>query len=279
MLITAGKRLLQRCPLANIAEAVRLLEALDQLTLFEQMLNCLKWLQSGHDGTQTDVICRALLIVAYAVYELPSDGLYMAVNAHKLDLCQDISSIYVPIILNPSSKQDLFDIAIEGLAQIWLKLPELLQDMLDSESVFETIIQTMLRDSKKKNGLYLQTSTKAQILKTLARYVQMQESPSSLTSTKLVLQLQSHLLQLAPLVEHQEDQVRLAASALICLMHDQGVIQLSESIEHLTRMLGDVCKPIRDQAMAKISTMLRSKLAYFASCFGPRSVLLSLYEH
>jgi len=44
MLIAASKRLLQRCPLVNLAEAVKLLEALDQLALFEQMLTCLRWL-------------------------------------------------------------------------------------------------------------------------------------------------------------------------------------------------------------------------------------------
>jgi hypothetical protein len=40
-------------------------------------------------------------------------------------------------------------------------MPEMLQDMLDSEIIFLTLVQTMLKDKKTKNGLHLQTSTKA----------------------------------------------------------------------------------------------------------------------
>ena len=84
-------------------------------------------MKSEHDISNTDVACRALLIIAYSLYELPNDGLSVAVNAHKLDLCEDVLSIFTPVIINPKTQQDLFDISIEGLAQIWLKMPELLQ--------------------------------------------------------------------------------------------------------------------------------------------------------
>jgi len=75
LLKDASKRILQRCPLANLSDAVKLMEALDQLALFSQLLTCLKWLQSKESCSNLEVICRALLIVAYSIYELPKDGL------------------------------------------------------------------------------------------------------------------------------------------------------------------------------------------------------------
>jgi len=82
--------------------------------------------------------------------------------------------------------------------------------------------------------------------------------------------MQPHLLQLTPLINHADDQVRLATACMIGLMHDQGIIQLSDAIEHFTTMLSDICKPIRELALAKIAGLLRSKLAYFVSCFTAR---------
>lgn len=85
--------------------------------------------------------------------------------------------------------QEVFDIAIEGIAQIWLKIPDMLQEQLDSETFFPTLIQTMLKDKKTKSSLYLQNNTKAQILRTLVKYLQLQENPQNTNQTKLVLQL------------------------------------------------------------------------------------------
>jgi hypothetical protein len=88
------------------------------------------------------------------------------------------------VLTDRHTQQDLFDIAIEGLAYIWLKMPVLLKEMLEGDSLFQTLVQTMLKDKKTK-GLYLQTNTKAQILRTLTRYLQMQESTPD--QTKLIM--------------------------------------------------------------------------------------------
>jgi hypothetical protein len=52
-------------------------------------------------------------------------------------------------------------------------MPELLQDLLQSGTFFETLIGAVLRDKKTKSDLLLTSSTKAQILRTLARYLQL----------------------------------------------------------------------------------------------------------
>ena len=49
---------------------------------------------------------------------------------------------------NKNVKQEVFDVALEGLAQIWLKMPEMLQELLETGTFFETLIAAVLRDKK-----------------------------------------------------------------------------------------------------------------------------------
>jgi hypothetical protein len=95
------------------------------------MIQCLKWHQTNPGSTPVDVICRSLLIIAYGIYELPTDGLALAANAHKIDLQHEVQEIFVNLITDKQIDSEVFDIAIEGLAHIWLKMPEMLQDLLD----------------------------------------------------------------------------------------------------------------------------------------------------
>lgn len=75
------------------------------------------------------------------------------------------------VATNKNVKQEVFDVALEGLAQIWLKMPEMLQDLLETGTFFETLIAAVLRDKKTQSELFLHCSTKAQILRTLVRYL------------------------------------------------------------------------------------------------------------
>jgi len=66
-------------------------------------------------------------------------------------------------------------------------MPDMLQEILDSGTFFETLIATVLKDKKTKASLHLQNNTKAQILRTLSRYIQLQEGHSSSNQARLVI--------------------------------------------------------------------------------------------
>jgi hypothetical protein len=68
--------------------------------LFEQILHCLRWQQSSKGDEPSDVICRALLIIAYGIYELPAEGLALASEAHKIDLQNEVKTVFIDAATN-----------------------------------------------------------------------------------------------------------------------------------------------------------------------------------
>ena len=77
------------------------------------------------------VVYRALLILAYGIFELPLDDLQMAANANNIQICTDVKDVFINVIMQIKDQQ-AFDIALEGLAAVWLKMPQMLQELLNS---------------------------------------------------------------------------------------------------------------------------------------------------
>lgn len=54
----------------------------------------------------------------------------MAANANNIELRTDVKDVFIDVIMQ-NKDQQAFDIALEGLAAVWLKMPQMLQELLN----------------------------------------------------------------------------------------------------------------------------------------------------